>query len=89
MIEYSVVLKRFPGSAKPDVCIFRDEDKEKAIKAMADYDRKYGFSIQDSDGRYTIAGIHLVEKKPVVGEPILHEWEYLDIFDYLGRRRTE
>ena len=71
------------------MCIFRDEDKEKAIKAMADYDRKYGFSIQDSDGWHTIAGIHLVEKRPVIGEPILHECEYLDIFDCLGRRRAE
>ena len=86
MIEYSVMLKRFPGSSRPDVCIFRDEDREKAINAMAQYDKKYGFSIHDSDGHFTIASIHLVEKEPIVDAPIISELAYHELFDHLGNR---
>ena len=87
MIEYSVVLKRFPGSTRPDVCIFRDEDREKAIREMAKYDKKYGFSIQDHDGRFTIATIMLVEKEPIAGSPVISVMKYHELFDHLGNRR--
>ena len=87
MIEYSVILKRFPGSSRPDVCIFRDDDREKAIKAMAKYNKENGFSIHDRDGHFTIASIHLVEKEPIVGAPIISELAYHELFDHLGNRK--
>lgn len=89
MIEYSVILKRFQGSSRPDVCIFRDEDREAAIREMRNYADKHGFSIHDPDGHYTIAGIHLVEKEPIVGAPIISELAYHELFDYLGNRRKD
>lgn len=89
MIEYSVILKRYKGSSRPDVCIFRDEDREKAIKAMRDYDRKNGFSVCDSDGRYTIADIVLEEKEPIAGSPVISEKSYIELFDVYGNRRKE
>lgn len=89
MVEYSVMLKRFEGSSRPDVCIFRNEDRGKAIKAMRDYDRKYGFTVQDSDGRFTIATIELVEKEPIFGAPVLSVMKYHELFDHLGNRKTE
>ena len=89
MIEYSVMLKRHAGSGRPDVCVFRDEDRELAIKKMQEYDRKNGFSVYDSDGRFTIADIVLVEKEPIVGAPILSVTPYIEIFDEAGNRRKE
>lgn len=44
-VIYDVILKRHNGSSRPDVCIFYDEDKELAIAAMANYDRKNAFTI--------------------------------------------
>ena len=87
MIEYSVMLKRFPGSTRPDVCIFRDEDREKAISEMAKYAKQNGFSIYDRDGHFTIATISLVEKEPIVGAPVISEMKYHELFDHLGNRR--
>lgn len=87
MVEYSVILKRFPGSSRPDVCIFRDEDREKALKEMLAYANKHGFSVYDSDGHYTIASIHLVEKEPIAGAPVLSEYAYHELFDCCGNRR--
>ena len=89
MVEYSVILERFEGSARPDVCIFRDESREKAIKAMRDYDAKNGFSIYDADGHFTIADILLVEKEPVVGAPVLSVTPYCELFDCCGNRKKE
>lgn len=87
MIEYSVILKRFPGSTRPDVCIFRDEDREKAIREMLKYDKKNGFSIYDSDGHFTIANIVLVEKEPIVGKPVLSVTPFCELFDCCGNRK--
>ena len=89
MVEYSVILKRFEGSNRPDVCIFRDESREKAIKAMRDYDVKNGFSILEADGRFTIANILLVEKEPIVGAPVLSVTPYCDLFNCIGNRKKE
>lgn len=89
MVEYSVILKRFPGSPRPDVCIFRDEDREKAIREMARYDKQHGFTIHDPDGHYTIASIHLVAKEPIVGAPILSDIPYHELFDHLGNRKPD
>lgn len=89
MIEYSVILKRHPGSGRPDVCIFRDEDREVAIRAMRDYCKKFGFTVADSDGRFTICDILLVEKEPVYGAPVLSVLSYIDLFDETDNRRSE
>lgn len=89
MIEYSVMLKRFPGSSRPDVCIFRDEDREKALAEMHRYGTKEGFTVQDRDGRFTIETIQLVEQEPVVGAPVLSVKSWHELFDHLGNRRPE
>lgn len=87
MVEYSVFLKRHNGSTRPDVCIFRDEDREKAIAEMRRYANANGFTVQDSDGRFTIATILLVEKEPIYGAPIISSSPYHELFDHLGNRR--
>lgn len=87
MVEYSVILKRYDGSSRPDVVIFRDEDREKAIAEMAKYDRKYGFTVQDRDGRFTIKTIILESKEPIAGAPVLSSMMYHELFDHLGNRR--
>ena len=89
MVEYSVILERFKGSTRPDVCVFRDESREKAIKAMRNYYAKNGFSIHDADGHFTIADILLVEKEPIVGAPVLSVTPYCDLFDCVGNRKKE
>lgn len=87
MIEYQVMLKRFPGSTLPDVFIYRDENREKAIREMWKYDKANGFSVMDKDGRHTIANIVLIEKKPIAGAPILSETSFIELFDNNGKRR--
>ena len=87
MIEFSVILKRWPGSSRPDVCIFRDENREAAIREMRKYVVKNGFVVEDHDGRHTIANVVLVEKEPVVGAPVLSETPYIQIFDIYDNRR--
>lgn len=89
MIEYSVVLKRYKGSSRPNVIIFRDEDREKAIKEMAKYRKANGYIVQDPDGKFTIADILLVEQEPIVGAPVLSVTSYHKIFDVYGNRREE
>ena len=89
MVEYSVILKRFPGSSRPDVCIFRDEDREAAIREMQKYVKKNGFSVQDTDGRFTVSGVELVEKEPIAGAPIINVTTYIELFDIYDNRRKE
>ncbi len=89
MVEYSVILKRYDGSSRPDVVVFRDEDREKAISEMAKYDRKNGFTVQDHDGRFTIKTIILEAKEPIAGAPVLSSIPYHELFDHLGNRRPE
>ena len=81
MVEYSVLLKRWPGSSRPDVYIFSSEEREAALKAMWKYSKEEGFSIRDPDGRHTIANILLIEKEPIAGSPIISETPYIDLFD--------
>ena len=83
MIEYSVILKRYESSSRPDVVIFRDEDREKAISEMRKYVQKNGFSVYDQDGRFTIKTVVLEEKEPVVGSPVLSLIPYHKLFDHL------
>lgn len=89
MVEYSVILKRYEGSSRPDVVVFRDENREKAIAEMRKYDQKYGFSVQDKDGRFSIKTILLEEKEPIAGAPILSSIPYHKLFDHLGNRIPE
>ena len=89
MVEYSVVLKRHKGSSRPNVILFRDEDREKAIKEMAKYRKTNGYSVQDHDGKFTIADILLVEQEPIVGAPVLSVTPYCQIFDVYGNRRKD
>ena len=86
MIEYSVVLKRFEGSTRPDVVVFRDEDREKAISEMRKYAVENGFTVYDKDGRFTIKTIALEEKEPIVGAPLLSSIPYHKLFDHLDNR---
>ena len=80
MVEYSVVLKRHIGSNRPDVCIFRDESCEAAVRAMKSYCKKNGFTVYDTDGRFTIRDIVLVEKEPIFGSPVFSETSYHKLF---------
>lgn len=87
MVEYSVVLKRFNAPDRPDVIVFQDENREKAISFMRDYVKRNGFSVYESDRRFSISDIHLVEKEPIYGSPVISELSYHEFFDYLGRRK--
>lgn len=87
MVEFSVILKRFEGSNRPDVCVFINEDRELAIEEMRRYCKKNGFTVQDKDGRFTIKTILLVEKEPIYGSPVISEIPYHKIFDHLDNRR--
>ena len=81
MIEYSVILKRWPGESRPDVCIFRDENRDVALREMHKYSKNEGFSIRDNDGRHTIANIILVAKEPIAGSPVISETSYCELFN--------
>lgn len=87
MVEYSVMLKRYPGSSRPDACIYQDEDRDKAIEEMRRYCKRYGFTVEDRDGRFTIANILLVEKEPIAGSPVLSVKGYSDLFDIYDNRK--
>lgn len=89
MIEYSVILKRHEGSSRPDVVIFRDEDRKKAISEMRKYVQKNGFSVYDQDGRFTIKTVVLEEKEPIAGSPVLSLIPYHKLFDHLDNRIPE
>lgn len=81
MIEYHVMLKR--GTSRPDVCIFRDEDRKLALLEMQKYCKRNGFSIHDKDGWFTIRDIVLVEKEPIAGSPVISEKSYHELFDVI------
>ena len=87
MNVYDVILKRHSGSNRKNVCIFYDEDKELAIKKMAEYVKKNGFTITEEDGRFSIATIILRERKPT-GE-IIKETPYHEIFDTVTGKKIK
>ena len=89
MITYYVVLKRHKGSSRPDVIVFYDEDREVAISEMRNYVRKNGFTVYDTDGRFTISTVALIEKEPIVGSPIISETPYHELFDHLDIRKEQ
>lgn len=84
---YDVIAKRHSNCNRPDVILFYDEDRETAIKFMGDYDKKNGFTLEEKDGRFTIADIILRERYST-GEEISRK-PYIKIFDECGRRRKE
>ena len=86
MVEYSVILERHAGSHRPNVCIYQDEDQEKAIREMHRYGMSKGFVVEDHDGRSTIATILLVEKEPIAGAPVLSATPWHELFDCHGNR---
>lgn len=79
---YDVVAKR--RSSRPDVILFYDEDREEAIKFMAKYAKKHGFTIDDKDGTFTIADIILREREST--GTVIRETKYRELFDCLERR---
>lgn len=81
MVEYSVVLKRHRGSTRPNVTLFRDENRDAALRMMQKYCKENGFTVFDHDGRFTIADILLVEQEPIVGAPVLNVTTYHELFD--------
>ena len=87
MNVYDVILERHSTSARKNVCIFYDEDKELAIKKMADYVKKNGFTITEKDGRFSIATLILRERKST-GE-IIKETPYHEIFNPVTGKRIK
>ena len=81
MVEYQVILKRHEGSSRPDVCVFRDEDRKVSLREMRKYYQKNGFTVQDRDGRFSVADILLVEKEPIVGAPVVSVKSYHELFE--------
>lgn len=79
MSIYDVVLKRHKGSSRPDIIVFYDENKALALKEMAKYVDKNGFTITEKDGRFTIADVILRKRKPT-GE-VISKTPYHKLFD--------
>ena len=77
--KYSVILERGAGALRPDVCIFYDEDRSVALKEMQKYVKSHGFTVDDRDGRFTIADV-LLRKSKLTGE-IVSETPYRKLFD--------
>ncbi|MEG1459724.1 MAG: hypothetical protein RSJ40_10515 [Acetivibrio sp.] len=50
MKYYDVILVR--NCSRPDVCVFYDEDREKAIKEMGKYVEKHGFPLMIKMGLF-------------------------------------
>lgn len=84
-IIYDVILKRHDHDPRPDVCVFYDDDREVAIKKLAEYVRKNGFTITEKDGKFSIADIILRERKST-GE-VISETPYHKIFNTITRER--
>lgn len=85
---YDVILKRHRPSSRTDVCFFYDEDKNVALKEMANYVKRNGFSITEKDGRFSIANVVLRKRKPT-GETV-SEISYCELFDTVtGKRKAD
>lgn len=84
-VIYDVILKRHRPSSQSDVCIFYDEDREKAIKEMHRYVKTNGFSIKEKEGTFSIADIVLRER--VSTGKVISEKPYHELFDiFTGKR---
>jgi len=90
-IVYDVLLvsqhyKPIVGYAGPEkyICIFYDEDREKAISEMNKYVKRHGFVTPD--GQFSVKDV-VLRKRTYTGEEI-SRMSYIEIFDGLDRRRT-
>lgn len=89
-IVYDVLLvsqqyKPVVGYVGPEkyICIFYDEDREKALAEMNKYVKRYGFVTPDR--KYTVKDV-VLRKRTYTGEEI-SRIPYIEIFDGLDRRR--
>lgn len=80
--RWKVILKRHRPSARPDVCVFFDEDRNIALKEMQKYVKSNGFSITEKDGRFSIADALLVQCR-LTGE-IISTTPYCKLFDVIS-----
>ena len=72
MVEYYVILRR-PWK---DVCVFRDEDRQKAVTFMKRYVERNGFTIVEKDDRNTVADVVLCERESIAGGRVLSETSF-------------
>ena len=84
LFRWKVMLKRHRPSARPDVCIFYDDDRNLALKEMQKYVKKNGFTIYDKDGRFSIADVLLVQCR-LNGE-VISTTPYCKPFDVINDR---
>lgn len=83
-IIYDVIAKRSKECTRPNVCLFYDENREKAIKFMREYDKTHGFSIDEKEGTFTIANLLLREREST--GKVISEMSYRELFDIFGNR---
>lgn len=83
---YRALLKRHEASKRPNVCIYYDEDREAVIKAMYDYNKAHGFTIDEKEGTFTIADIILSEET-LTGD-VISQIPWHKIFD-INRERIK
>lgn len=81
---YEVTLKR--SESLPNVIIFCDEDREKAIKRMNRYVKKNGFSVKIGKDRFSIADVLLVKTERIAGKAPLSITTYRELFDCFDNR---
>ena len=87
---YDVLLKQqnykpvigYCGAAKY-ICIFYDEDKEKALSEMQKYVSKHGFVTPD--GKYTVADVVLREREPT--GKVISITSYHKLFNHITGKR--
>lgn len=83
-IIYDVIAKRHKGSPRPDIVLFYDEDREEAIKFMSQYRRKHGFTIEEKEGRFSIADLILREREST--GKLISETQYCKLFNVFDKR---
>ncbi len=87
---YDVLLKQqnykpvigYCGAAKY-ICIFYDEDKEKALSEMQKYVSKHGFVTPD--GKYTVVDVVLREREPT--GKVVSITSYHKLFNHITGKR--
>lgn len=84
MYRWKVMLERHRPAARPDVCIFYDEDRNIALKEMQKYVKKNGFTITEKDGCFSIADVLLVQCR-LNGE-VISTTPYCKLFDVINDR---
>lgn len=82
--RYKAVLKRHRPAARPDVCVFYDENKTAVLNEMAKYVKANGFTISENDGKFSIGDVVLVQSS-LTGETV-SETPYHELFDVFGKK---